>query len=476
MPGSALLGLRYEPPFPVHHRLRRARPHRARGRLRVDRGRHGRGPHRRGVRRGRLPARHRERADDPQPRPAGRHLRRAHRPVLGHARARRRTRRSSWRCASPAACSAPASTSTPTRTAGAATRRSSTTPRRTGTCAPPRSRTSCSRRTRRSTGTPSTSSTGASASGSRTTWTGRSRASATGARRCRSGAASRATTSASARSTRSRERGGERPEDVHRPYIDDVVLTCEECGGEMRRVPDLIDVWWDSGCMPFAQWHAPFENEDAVPRALPGGLHLRGARPDARLVLLAARGLGAAVRRGVLQDVPLPRPDPRPGRPEDVEVEGQRGGALGRAERARRGRVPLVLLHLEAALGRLPLLARDGRRVRAPVPEAALEHVRVLRPVRERERAAAAARRRHELDRWIRSRLAATTAARDRAHGGLRHHLLRPGDRRVRRRPLELVRAAARGAASGTATPPPSRRCATACSAPPSCSRRSRRS
>jgi len=58
------------------------------------------------------------------------------------------------------------------------------------------------------------------------------------------------------------ERGGEPPEDVHRPYIDEVVLRCEECGGEMRRVPDLIDVWWDSGCMPFAQWHAPFENED----------------------------------------------------------------------------------------------------------------------------------------------------------------------------------------------------------------------
>ena len=47
------------------------------------------------------------------------------------------------------------------------------------------------------------------------------------------------------------------------PFIDEVVLTCEECGGEMRRVPDLIDVWWDSGCMPFAQWHAPFENEDS---------------------------------------------------------------------------------------------------------------------------------------------------------------------------------------------------------------------
>jgi isoleucyl-tRNA synthetase len=65
------------------------------------------------------------------------------------------------------------------------------------------------------------------------------------------------------------ERGGTPPEDVHRPDIDEVVLTCEECGGEMRRVPDLIDVWWDSGCMPFAQWHAPFENQDLADGRFP---------------------------------------------------------------------------------------------------------------------------------------------------------------------------------------------------------------
>ena len=271
------------------------------------------------------------------------------------------------------------------------------------------------------------------------------------------------------------ERGGERPEDVHRPYIDDVVLTCEECGGEMRRVPDLIDVWWDSGCMPFAQWHAPFENEERLPRALPRGLHLRGARPDARLVLLAARGLGDAVRRGVLQDVPLPWPDPRPGRPEDVEVEGQRGGALGGAERPRRGRAALVLLHLEAALGRLPLLARDGRRVRAPVPEAALEHVRVLRPVRERERAERQlggdrarpldplAARRDDSSEWS-SAWTTTTPPSPAARSPSSSTISRTGT------------CGSRGAASGTATPPPSTPCATACSAPRSCSRRSRRS
>ncbi len=47
--------------------------------------------------------------------------------------------------------------------------------------------------------------------------------------------------------------------DVHRPYIDEVILKCPDCGGEMKRVPDVVDVWFDSGAMPFAQWHYPFE-------------------------------------------------------------------------------------------------------------------------------------------------------------------------------------------------------------------------
>jgi isoleucyl-tRNA synthetase len=58
-----------------------------------------------------------------------------------------------------------------------------------------------------------------------------------------------------------RERGGEVPDDLHRPYIDEVTLRCEACGGEMRRVPEVIDAWYDSGSMPFAQFHYPFEGE-----------------------------------------------------------------------------------------------------------------------------------------------------------------------------------------------------------------------
>ena len=50
--------------------------------------------------------------------------------------------------------------------------------------------------------------------------------------------------------------------ELHRPYIDDVLITCPECGKDMKRVPEVIDCWFDSGSMPFAQWHYPFENED----------------------------------------------------------------------------------------------------------------------------------------------------------------------------------------------------------------------
>ena len=64
-----------------------------------------------------------------------------------------------------------------------------------------------------------------------------------------------------------RELGAEVPDDLHRPYIDDV--TFERDGKTFRRVPDLIDVWWDSGCMPFAQWHAPFENQDEFEERFP---------------------------------------------------------------------------------------------------------------------------------------------------------------------------------------------------------------
>jgi isoleucyl-tRNA synthetase len=57
--------------------------------------------------------------------------------------------------------------------------------------------------------------------------------------------------------------------DLHRPYVDEITLTCGKCGGRMRRVPELIDVWFDSGSMPVSQWHYPFENLDSFKNQFP---------------------------------------------------------------------------------------------------------------------------------------------------------------------------------------------------------------
>jgi len=57
-------------------------------------------------------------------------------------------------------------------------------------------------------------------------------------------------------------------DDLHRPYIDDILLRCE-CGGAMKRVPEVADAWFDSGAMPYAQWGYPYENAEAFDRAFP---------------------------------------------------------------------------------------------------------------------------------------------------------------------------------------------------------------
>jgi isoleucyl-tRNA synthetase len=63
--------------------------------------------------------------------------------------------------------------------------------------------------------------------------------------------------------------GGEVPDDLHRPYIDEVTVECEQCGGEMRRVASVIDTWYDSGAMPFAQFHYPFEGQEEFEERFP---------------------------------------------------------------------------------------------------------------------------------------------------------------------------------------------------------------
>ena len=57
---------------------------------------------------------------------------------------------------------------------------------------------------------------------------------------------------------------GKRLKDFHRPYIDAVVFDCPKCDGRMHRVPEVLDCWFDSGSMPYAQWHYPFENKEKI--------------------------------------------------------------------------------------------------------------------------------------------------------------------------------------------------------------------
>ena len=57
--------------------------------------------------------------------------------------------------------------------------------------------------------------------------------------------------------------------ELHRPYIDEITCTCPNCGKQMKRVPEVIDCWFDSGAMPFAQYHYPFENQELFKKHFP---------------------------------------------------------------------------------------------------------------------------------------------------------------------------------------------------------------
>ena len=337
-----------------------------------------------------------------------------------------------------------------------------TTRRPSGTSARRRAAKRCSRPTSRSSGTRSTSSTGASAKWleNNVDWAlSRERYWGTPLPvwRCEEGHARCIGSIAELQ-----ELSGEVPDDLHRPYIDEVTMDCDQCGATMRRVPEVIDAWFDSGAMPFAQFHYPFENEELFEERFPADFICEALDQTRGWFYSLLAELDAAVRRRELSQRALPRPDPRPRRPEDVEEPRQRGRAVGRARHARRGRDALVLLHLAAALVGLPLLGRDGRRERAQVPADAVEHVQLLRPLRERRRLRARRRGARSPQRGRRS-----TAGCSRACRGRSPRCGRGSTPTTRRRPAVRSRrsstisrtgtCAAAGAASGAVTRPTGR-------------------
>ncbi|MBI2063199.1 MAG: class I tRNA ligase family protein [Candidatus Yanofskybacteria bacterium] len=64
--------------------------------------------------------------------------------------------------------------------------------------------------------------------------------------------------------------------DMHRPYVDEISLKCEKCGNKMSRIKDIADVWFDSGSMPYAQWHYPFENKKRFDENFPADFVAEG--------------------------------------------------------------------------------------------------------------------------------------------------------------------------------------------------------
>jgi isoleucyl-tRNA synthetase len=64
--------------------------------------------------------------------------------------------------------------------------------------------------------------------------------------------------------------------DLHKHFVDGITIKCEKCGSEMRRTPEVVDVWFDSGAMPYAQWHYPFENRETFERSFPADFICEG--------------------------------------------------------------------------------------------------------------------------------------------------------------------------------------------------------
>ena len=271
------------------------------------------------------------------------------------------------------------------------------------------------------------------------------------------------------------QRSGRTLGDHHRPYVDEVELPCphgyeqgsipstpgesgedhgtspgEVCGLPMTRVPEVIDVWFDSGSMPFAQHHFPHEHEQQFQKEFPANFicealdQTRGwfySLLAVSTLLFDRSSYENVVCLGLILDG------------DGQKMSKSKGNTVEPwqvLDQVRRRRVPLVLLHLQAALGRLPLLRGGDRRGRAPVPQAAVEHLLLLRALRQRQRRGpeqiVRGDRRPDPSRWRPRPLGPLANRRHRRHRRraprrLRRHHRRARHRRPRRRSLQLVRA-----------------------------------
>ncbi len=118
--------------------------------------------------------------------------------------------------------------------------------------------------------------------------------------------------------------------DLHRPHVDEVTWDCTECeDGKMQRVPELIDVWFDSGSMPYAQWHYPFENQDKFEEQFPAD-YICEAVDQTRGWFYSLHAISTLLNdASQFQECDLPGPDPGWGRAQDVQEPGQYRRPLG---------------------------------------------------------------------------------------------------------------------------------------------------
>jgi isoleucyl-tRNA synthetase len=98
--------------------------------------------------------------------------------------------------------------------------------------------------------------------------------------------------------------------DPHRPFIDEITWRCADCDGTMRRTPEVVDVWFDSGAMPYAQWHYPFENQDEFERHFPADFICEGLDQTrgwfySLMAISTLLGRGPAYRNVVVNDLIL---------------------------------------------------------------------------------------------------------------------------------------------------------------------------
>ncbi len=98
--------------------------------------------------------------------------------------------------------------------------------------------------------------------------------------------------------------------DPHRPFIDEVAWPCRECDGTMRRASPVVDVWFDSGAMPYAQWHYPFENQDIFERHFPADFISEGLDQTrgwfySLMAIACMLGRGMAFRNVLVNDLVL---------------------------------------------------------------------------------------------------------------------------------------------------------------------------